>query len=101
MGESYGMKLFQLNKWSKKKSGKYLHKENLDFFTKLFFFYQNPVLEDASWHLLNSRCVLLTLESGVGGLGNTWRWHCSVNAQQKFHWFNSMDWAPTIHAELC
>lgn len=23
------------------------------------------------------------------------------NAQQEFHWFNSMYWAPTIHAKLC
>lgn len=52
MGESYGMKLFQLNKWSKKKSGKYLHKKNLDFFTKLFFFIRTQylrMLADIYW----------------------------------------------------
>ena len=87
-----------INKWSfKKKSDQYLHKKNhSNFFT---FFSSGP---STWWMVTSTEQLLLSLN-----FGNWCGWprgHLEVtmfNAQQEFHWFNSMYWTSTIHAELC
>ena len=49
-------------------------------YISLLFFNQDPV-PDGWWHLLNSHCSALTLEIGVGGLGDTWRWQGSMHSR--------------------
>ena len=64
-----------------------------------FFFSPGP---STWWMVTSTEQLLLSLN-----FGNWCGWpreHLEAtmfNTQQEFHWFNSMYWAPTIHAELC
>lgn len=64
-----------------------------------FFFSPGP---STWWMVTSTEQLLLSLN-----FGNWCGWprgHLEAtmfNTQQEFHWFNSMYWAPMIHAELC